>query len=156
MNVEYYRRTSGEKLCLQGMVLGKKKKKKKSHLLVPSETKTLDRKLFKVNLSKTLNFSLSLFFFWLHSQHVEFLDQGSNLCHSSNQSHSSDSAKSWTHCITWKSPHFSYNKLIYFIASPNTHTYLFSLPFYLAGFYLLAHLVQQYANEVKLMGLIPF
>ena len=63
MNVEYYRRTSGEKLCLQGMVLGEKKKKK-SHLLVPSETKTLDRKLFKVNLSKTLNFSLSLSFFF--------------------------------------------------------------------------------------------
>ena len=66
-NMEYCR-TSGEKLCLQGMVLGEE-----SHLLDPSG----DRKLLKVSLGKDLNFSC--------------------------------------------------NKLMYFIANLNPHTYLFSL-----------------------------
>lgn len=54
---------------------------------------------------------------------------------------------------------FSYNKLICFIAHLSAHTDLFSLSFFFLSNLitdLLTHLFQQYANEVKLMGLILF
>lgn len=54
---------------------------------------------------------------------------------------------------------FSYNKLKYFIVNLNVYMYLFSLSFFLLSNFiaeLLAHLVQQIVNEVKLIGLIPF
>ena len=53
---------------------------------------------------------------------------------------------------------FSNNKLMYFTVSlNNTHIFIQSL-YLLSNLItdLLAHLLQQYANEVKLMGLIPF
>ena len=57
-----------------------------------------------------------------------------------------------------KALNFSNNKLMYFIASlNNTHIFIQSL--YLLSSLItdfLAHLLKQYANEVKLMGLIPF
>lgn len=44
-----------------------------------------------------LNLSIFFFFFWLCPWHAEFLGQGSNRCHSSDPSHSSDTDSSLAH-----------------------------------------------------------
>ena len=57
-----------------------------------------------------------------------------------------------------KALNFSNNKRMYFIANlNNTHIFIQSL-YLLSNLItdLLAHLLKQYVNEVKLMGLIPF
>ena len=43
-------------------------------------------------------------FFWPHTQHWKFQSQGSNTCHSSDPSHSSDNAGSLTYCTTRELP----------------------------------------------------
>ena len=64
----------------------------------------------------------SLCFFWLCQWHAEFLGQGSNPCHSSDLSHCSDNAWSFTHFAIRKLPlkplhltpvHFSENGFIH-------------------------------------------
>ena len=61
----------------------------------------------------SLSLSFSLFFFCCccfgHVRSMaKFSSQRLNLCHSSNQSHSSDNAGSFTHCVTRGLPSFKY------------------------------------------------
>ena len=89
-----------------------KRKEKKKSLGSSSQMRKSVERQHSSCLRKAQKLLSSLYsFFWPHPWPSEVLGQGSNSCHSSNQSHSTDNARSLTHWGTRELFIPSYNQI---------------------------------------------